>query len=469
MKKVITFLALFLLAGTCTYAQVSINTDNSIPDPSAMLDVKSTTKGMFVPRMTRAERNAIVNPGDGLMVYCTNCGTNGSLSIFTAGSWFTFAPCFVSQPVEGVHQMAPNQVTWKWLAVPGASGYRWNTTPDYETAIDMGPGLSKVETGTNCNVTYSRYVWAYSACGESAAAALSQHISPVAPGATTAGTHIASPIAIVWNWNSVPNATGYRWNTVDDFETAIDMGISVAKSETGLTCGTGYTRFVWAYNGCGVSSSLVLTQSTIACWVCTNTLTVNHVASGGVAPVDKTVTYGTVTNIPGEATKCWISRNLGANQQATASGDATELSAGWYWQFNNKQGYKHDGTVRTPNSAWIVSFSENSDWVTANDPCNSELGSGWRMPTGSEWTNVDASGGWTSATGAYNSGLKLHLGGYLMHNTGLLTNRGSVSGYWSGTQWSVSVGTYLYLNTTYSGMIDDVKSFGFSVRCIRNP
>ncbi|MEI7727815.1 MAG: hypothetical protein WCK09_22100, partial [Bacteroidota bacterium] len=100
--------------------------------------------------------------------------------------------------------------------------------------------------------------------------------------------------------------------------------------------------------------------------------------------------------------------------------------------------------------------------------CNSELGSGWRMPTGSEWSNVDASGGWSTSFAAYNSALKLHLGGYLMGNTGLLTSRGSVSGYWSGTQWSVTVGTYLYLNTTYSGMIDDIKSYGFSVRCIRN-
>jgi hypothetical protein len=365
--------------------------------------------------------------------------------------------------------MAPNQVTWKWQAVPGASGYRWNTTPDYETAIDMGTALLKTETGTVCNFNYSRYVWAYSTCGESAATALSQHIPPAAPVATTAGTHVASPTAIVWNWISVPNATGYRWNTVDDFETAIDMGNTVTKNETGLTCGTAYTRYVWAYNGCGYSNPLVLTQSTVACWVCTNTITVNHVATAGVAPVDKTVTYGTVTNIPGEATKCWISRNLGASQQATSTGDATELSAGWYWQFNNKQGYKHDGAARTPNTVWISSISENTDWTATNDPCNSELGTGWRIPTESEWTNVDASGGWTTSFAAYNSALKLHLGGYLMYNTGVLTSRGAVSGYWSGTQSGVSASSYLYLNTTFSGMVIDSKSYGFSIRCIRNP
>ncbi|MHC1775001.1 MAG: tail fiber domain-containing protein [Lentimicrobium sp.] len=55
------------------YSQgVAINSDNSPPDPSAMLDVKSTTKGVLVPRMTFAQRNAIVSPAAGLMIYQTD-------------------------------------------------------------------------------------------------------------------------------------------------------------------------------------------------------------------------------------------------------------------------------------------------------------------------------------------------------------------------------------------------------------
>jgi hypothetical protein len=54
------------------FAQVSINTDNSAPANSAMLDVKSTTKGMLIPRMTSALRAAISSPVDGLMVYQTD-------------------------------------------------------------------------------------------------------------------------------------------------------------------------------------------------------------------------------------------------------------------------------------------------------------------------------------------------------------------------------------------------------------
>jgi hypothetical protein len=117
----------------------------------------------------------------------------------------------------------------------------------------------------------------------------------------------------------------------------------------------------------------------------TSTITKSHLASGGVAPVDKTVTYGTVTNIPGETTKCWITKNLGASQQATIVSDASEASAGWYWQFNRKQGYQYT-TSRTPGIAWdLTNDNLSATWEAAKDPCTLELGTGWRIPTKTEW------------------------------------------------------------------------------------
>jgi hypothetical protein len=265
MKKISFLIAFLLLFNSPLFSQVSISNDNSAPDSSAMFDVKSTNKGFLLPRITRSQRNAIVTPANGLMVFCTNCGTNGSLSIFTNGSWLTFSPCAIAPPVAGSHFMSPGKITWNWNAVPDATGYKWSTTPDDETATDMGAGLSKTETGTICNNTYTRYIWAYRSCGESEMTTLTQTIPPIPPASPTPGTHTIDLTNIVWNWNTVPGATGYKWNMVDDYASAIEMGTATTKTETGLTCGTAYTRYVWAYNGCGYSLVTILNQSTWQC------------------------------------------------------------------------------------------------------------------------------------------------------------------------------------------------------------
>jgi hypothetical protein len=83
------------------------------------------------------------------------------------------------------------------------------------------------------------------------------------PVPTTASTHVPSETQITWNWNAVPIAFGYKWNTVDNYSTASDVGTSTSKIETGLTICTNYTRYVWAYNTCGHSSACVLSQATL--------------------------------------------------------------------------------------------------------------------------------------------------------------------------------------------------------------
>lgn len=59
---------------TAGFAQnVGINDDNSTPDPNAILDVKSTSKGVLFPRMTTAQRTTLgnANPTEGMLVFDT--------------------------------------------------------------------------------------------------------------------------------------------------------------------------------------------------------------------------------------------------------------------------------------------------------------------------------------------------------------------------------------------------------------
>jgi uncharacterized protein (TIGR02145 family) len=79
-------IALFMSIIPNSFAQrVGIGTTN--PHPSAELDVSSTQRGLLPPRMTFAQRNAIVSPAAGLMIYCTDCGLKGEWQGFDGQIW----------------------------------------------------------------------------------------------------------------------------------------------------------------------------------------------------------------------------------------------------------------------------------------------------------------------------------------------------------------------------------------------
>ncbi len=68
------FSLVFLIINYTAFSQqgVAISTDANPPHTSAMLDVRSTSKGLLLPRMTSAQRSAIASPANGLLVYDTD-------------------------------------------------------------------------------------------------------------------------------------------------------------------------------------------------------------------------------------------------------------------------------------------------------------------------------------------------------------------------------------------------------------
>ena len=87
MKKAkLLLLAIALIVSYNLTAQVGINADDSDPDPSAMLDVKSTSKGFLPPCMTESQMNDIPNPAEGLMIFCTDCIPK-RIRVFNGSYW----------------------------------------------------------------------------------------------------------------------------------------------------------------------------------------------------------------------------------------------------------------------------------------------------------------------------------------------------------------------------------------------
>ena len=87
MKKALFTAGLAIALACATNAQVGIGIPTSQIDPSAQLQVSSTTKGFLPPTMTEAQRNAIASPAQGLMIFCTDCGEGGQPQFYNGSSW----------------------------------------------------------------------------------------------------------------------------------------------------------------------------------------------------------------------------------------------------------------------------------------------------------------------------------------------------------------------------------------------
>jgi len=56
------------------------------PNSSAILHLNTKTKGFLPPTMTETERDSIISPALGLMIYCTD-GSHPGIHVFDGGSW----------------------------------------------------------------------------------------------------------------------------------------------------------------------------------------------------------------------------------------------------------------------------------------------------------------------------------------------------------------------------------------------
>jgi len=70
MKSIIVLLIVLVQMNVCAQ-NIAVNTDGSQPDNSAILDIKSNSKGLLVPRLTTLQRTNIAGPAMGLTVFDT--------------------------------------------------------------------------------------------------------------------------------------------------------------------------------------------------------------------------------------------------------------------------------------------------------------------------------------------------------------------------------------------------------------
>jgi uncharacterized protein (TIGR02145 family) len=291
------------------------------------------------------------------------------------------------------------------------------------------------------------------------------------PPQPTSGLHIQLQTQITWNWNPVSDATGYRWNTFNDFNSAFDMGLNTQYTEYGLLCNTSYARYVWAYNDCSPSVSLPLIQSTLPCWLCGQTITD---ARDGK-------TYTTVQI----GTQCWMAQNLNIGQRIGVGTDQTENGVIEKYCYNDLesncdiyQGLYQWGEMLNYET------SSNSNPSGRQGICPAD----WHLPSYAEWTQLTnylggemVAGGkmketgtahWLSPnTGATNSSGFTALPGGERSWPGYFTSFQSVAYLYTCTESNLTEAWHLVLDYNHeSCYISDTrkKLDGMSVRCLKN-
>ena len=127
MKKIFT-LAIALTICCAINAQTNIfpatgsaGIGTTSPDPSSVLEVVSTSKGILIPRMTKNQRDAIPIPSTGLLIFQTNS---------TPGFYYYSGNAWVAVSTKGANAALSN------LKAPTAVNQ--SLIPGVSDSIDLG-------------------------------------------------------------------------------------------------------------------------------------------------------------------------------------------------------------------------------------------------------------------------------------------------------------------------------------------
>ncbi len=147
------------------------------PDASALLDLNSGTsnnQGLLIPRLTTAQRNAIVSPALSLFIFNT---TTNCFEAYVGGAWYSIScPAACAPPAApGVVTCSTcvtsgqTGVTYSITAVSGATLYTWSVPPGSVVTSGQGTVSITITAGsTSGNIS----VTAGNTCGTSPAATL---------------------------------------------------------------------------------------------------------------------------------------------------------------------------------------------------------------------------------------------------------------------------------------------------------
>ncbi|MDO9185902.1 MAG: hypothetical protein Q7W13_07815 [Bacteroidia bacterium] len=262
------------------------------PASTSALDISSTTKGILIPRMTTAQRDAIATPATGLQVYNTDCKM---LNYWSGTCWISMSKALpspgaiTSTPASTVF-CAGQSRTYSIAAVPGATTYTW--TVPAGTTINSGQGTTSINA-TFGNISGNVCVDASNSCETSPVRCISVSVDPIpnTPGNITGITSInPGQQSVTYFVASVNGASTYTWSVPAGATIASGTGTTTIVVNFACNASSGNIS-VTANSTCGSSpaSALALTITPLlavnagAAVFGGTTQTIGNAATGGTA------------------------------------------------------------------------------------------------------------------------------------------------------------------------------------------
>lgn len=203
----------------------------------------------------------------------------------------------------------------------------------------------------------------------------------------------------------------------------------------------------------------------------------------------------THTTVRGADGNIWLQQNLGSTQVASTMTDANSYGDVYQWGRWNDGHEKRtsttttvpttnnpSGLTTTSNSfiigsstdwwdggsltdTWSAVSSANTSATEGCDPCKA-IGTGWVMPTETDWTGIKTAESISNPATAFASNLKLPASGYRSSSTGNYTFVDQRGYYWSSTTSTLGA-KYFYVGSTIANpSAGAMRGQGHAVRCI---
>jgi len=317
MKKLLLTLSITLLSIVVFSQNVGIGTNT--PNASAKLDISSTNSGLLPPRMTFAQRAAIVNPAQGLIVYCTDCVANGELSVFNGVEWKT---AFIGSTVSDQIPLAPLNLSVSISSPLAYAALSWTDQSTNENGFKVEKKINAgiftligntgvnntyfIDSNVNQNTTYTYRLYSYNNAGNSLQYSNEvQKSIGTLPALEIIAMYINDPYSGICEFliqntgGSFITETGFVWSTsanptIDLSTKTVDgSGTGIFTSYiSGLTPNTTYHLRAYATNSVGTaySADSVFTTLPILLPIVSTTaitnIAINNATSGGEVTFD---------------------------------------------------------------------------------------------------------------------------------------------------------------------------------------